>query len=211
MKGGISRVLSSGNTEKIGLSKMADSHFWLQWDLPVVKERLCTRQVQGAGRRTISRVNGAERWWQQTWWRRISGDGNRYLFSRTAVWHPHHPLLCHFWGTAIAYSITLPGEEQGVYISCINYLLMNIFRACCFKFPVWMSLHSQRLFALVLLHNVCLENEDIVPLSLWPLQTAFWWCNFGHKSISGQCMPEQPCGKGSKTSRKIWEKGTMIL
>lgn len=65
-EGSISRVLSCGNTEKIGFTKIAESQFWLPWDLTVVKERLCTREVQGAGRLTISRANGAERWWQQT-------------------------------------------------------------------------------------------------------------------------------------------------
>lgn len=83
--------------------------------------------------------------------RKINGGGKSYLSSRIAG-HPHPLLLSHCWGTATSYSITPPGEEQGVYIACIN-LLMNIFQARCFRFPAWKSLHSQKLFALVLLHQ----------------------------------------------------------
>lgn len=143
---------------------MPDGHFWLQWELPVVRGQrgifIATREVQGVGRwgwRTISRANGAERWWEQTYRRKINGDGDGYLYSSIAEWHPHPLMLSHCLGTATSYSIMPPGEKQGVYTSCIN-LLMNVFQAWCFRFSAWKSLHSHRVLALVLPHQ-CLSRK----------------------------------------------------
>lgn len=73
------------------------------------------------------------------------------------------PQLSHCWETATSYSITPPGEEQGVYTSCIN--LVNTFQAWCFRFPAWKSLRSQMLFAWVLLHQCLPRKMKILSLS----------------------------------------------
>lgn len=63
-----SRVPPWGNTQKMGFTRVAAGHIWLQWDLAVVKEQngilIASREVQGAGGRTVSGTNWAKRWWE---------------------------------------------------------------------------------------------------------------------------------------------------
>lgn len=119
-------------------------------------------------------------------------------------------LLYHCWVTAASYSITSPGEEQKMKASCIS-LMMNIFQAWYFKFPVWKTLHSQRVFALFLNIHQCLFRK-IKILSL--CHTGHNKQHFGVVTLVTGVLQGNVClnrKMGSKIQRTIQEKVTVIL